>query len=391
MKKPTRVNHPPRVDVPADNQPVVAPIYQTVKFEFETVDETLRHLRGERPGFFYTRTSNPTLRQLELLLAELQGRDDCLVTASGVSAVTQTLLALTKQGDHVLCFVETYNPTRYVIRRLLGRFGVTHTMLSIEDVAGMERVLSSTKTRLVLFESPTNPVTKIADIPAITGLARKYNALTVLDNTFAGLHQHGEFDIDVYVHSLTKYASGAGDVMGGAVIARSDIIRTMRTDFGAIGNVLDPHAAFLILRGLKTYFVRYKAQSESAQRIAELLAAHPAVARVHYPGLPSHPQHALARAQMKDFGGIVTFDLKGGAEAAKRFVEALKLFALTASLGSTESLVVAPQMMAVRDLTPEQQRMSAITEGTVRLSIGLEDPDDLIEDVTRALEAAGGQ
>lgn len=389
MKKPTRVNHPPRVDVPADNQPVVAPIYQTVKFEFETVDETLRHLRGERPGFFYTRTSNPTLRQLELLLAELQGRDDCLVTASGVSAVTQTLLALTKQGDHILCFIETYNPSRYLIRRLLGRFGVTHTMLSIEDIAGIERTLTTRPTRLVFFESPTNPVTKIADIATITRLARANGALTVLDNTFAGFHQHGQFDIDVYVHSLTKYASGTGDVMGGAVIARSDIIRGLRTDFGALGGSLDPHAAFLILRGLKTYFVRYRAQCETAMRIAELLASHPAVSRVHYPGLPTHPQHALARAQMQDFGTIVTFELAGGPDAAARFADSLELFALTASLGSTESLIVAPQMMRGRDLTPEQLRQSAVTEGTVRLSIGLEDPDDLLEDVRRALDAAG--
>ena len=311
MKKSTRVNHPPPVDLAADNHAVVAPIYQSVKFEFDTLAETERYLRGERPGFFYTRASNPTTRQLELLLAELQGREECLVTASGVGAVAQTLLALTKQGDHILCFVETYNPSRYLIRRLLGRFGVTHSMISIEDLAGIERALAAHPTRLVWFESPTNPVTKVADIAAITRLAKGAGALVAMDNTFAGLHQHGEYDIDVFVHSLTKYASGAGDVLGGAVIARSELIRSMRTDFGMIGGTLDPHAAYLILRGLKTYFVRYKAQSASAQRVAELLASHPAVARGHYPGLPSHPQHALARAQMKDFGTIVSFDLQG--------------------------------------------------------------------------------
>jgi cystathionine beta-lyase/cystathionine gamma-synthase len=388
MKKPTRVNHPPRIDLAPDNHPVVAPIYQSVKFEFDDLDETTRFLRGERTGFFYTRASNPTTRQLEMTLAELQGRDDCLVTATGVGAIAQTLLALTKAGDHILCFVETYNPTRYLIRRFLHRFGVTHTMLSIEDVAGIERTLTSTPTRLVVFESPTNPVTKIANIGLITRLARERGALTVLDNTFAGFHQHGELDIDVFVHSLTKYASGTGDVMGGAVITRSDIIRLLRTDFGAIGGALDPHAAFLIQRGLKTYFVRYRAQCEAAMRIAELAASHPAVAKVHYPGLPSHPQHPLAKAQMSEFGSIVTFDLKGGEAAAARFVKEQKLFALTASLGSTESLVLAPQMMRGRDLTPEQLRISAVTESTVRLSIGLEDPDDLHEDVERALTAA---
>jgi cystathionine beta-lyase/cystathionine gamma-synthase len=385
MKSTTRVNHPPSVELPPDNHAVVAPIYQTVKFEFDSVAETERYFHGERPGFFYTRASNPTTRQLELLLAELQGREECLVTSSGVGAISQTLLALTKQNDHVLCFIETYNPTRYLIRRLLGRFGVTHTMISIEDIAGAERALAAHPTRLVVFESPTNPVTKIADIKALTRLAKAAGALTVMDNTFAGFHQHGEYDIDVFLHSLTKYASGAGDVMGGAVIGRSDLIRGMRNDFGALGGMLDPHAAFLILRGLKTYFVRYQAQSACAMKIAEMLATHPAVARVHYPGLPGHPQHALAREQMKDFGTIVSFDLKGGAEAGARFSDSLKLFALAASLGSTESLVVAPQMMGGRDLAAEQYKLSGLTEGTVRLSIGLEDIDDLLDDLRQAL------
>jgi cystathionine beta-lyase/cystathionine gamma-synthase len=388
MKKLTRVNHPPQVELPPGNRPLVAPIYQSVKFEFDTLEETERYLRGEQPGFFYSRTSNPTTRQLELLLAELQGRPDCLVTATGVGAIAQTLLALTKQGDHILCFVETYNPTRYLIRRLLGRFGVTHTMLSIEDLAGVERALAANATRLVLFESPTNPVTKIADVAALTRLAHAAGALSVMDNTFAGFHQHGGYEVDVFIHSLTKYASGAGDVMGGAVIGRAEIIRALRTDFGALGGALDPHAAYLILRGLKTYFTRYQAQCASAMRIAHFLVQHPAVARVHYPGLPTHPQHALAAQQMQDFGTIVTLDLKGGAAAARHFADHLELFALAVSLGSTESLLVTAHMMAGRELSAEQQRISAITEGTVRLSIGLEDVDDLLQDLAQALRAA---
>jgi cystathionine beta-lyase/cystathionine gamma-synthase len=261
-------------------------------------------------------------------------------------------------------------------------------MLSIEDLPGIERTLASQPTRLVFFESPTNPVTKIADIAAITRLAKAHGALSVMDNTFAGFHQHGEYDVDVFVHSLTKYASGAGDVMGGAAIARADLIRLMRTDFGALGVALDPHAAFLIQRGLKTYFVRYTAQCARALRIAQVLAAHPAVARVHYPGLPDHPQHALAAAQMREFGTIVSADLHGGLGAGGCFAESLKLFALTASLGSTESLVVAPQMMGGRDLTSEQLRISGVTQGTVRLSIGLEDEEDLVADVLQALDTA---
>jgi len=385
MKKPTLVNHPPETAPPPGNQPVIAPIYQSVKFEFESIEDTLRMLRGDAPGYFYMRASNPTTRQLELTLAQLQGRDDCLATASGVNAIAQTLIALTRSGDHVLFFVETYGPTRNIIRRLLKRFGVEHTMLSVEDLAGVENVLASRPTRLVFFESPTNPVTKVADIERLVSLAHRHGALAVIDNTFAGFHQHGEFEIDLYVHSLTKYASGTGDVMGGAVIGRKELIDDLRPDFSVLGAHLDPHAAFLIQRGLKTYFVRYSAQTANARKIAEFLAAHPAVSRCHYPGLDTHPQAALARKQMKEPGTVVSFDLRDGSEAARSFSEKLKLFALTASLGSTESLVMPPQLVGARDFTPEQARLSGVGPGTVRLSIGLEDVDDLIEDLGAGL------
>jgi cystathionine beta-lyase/cystathionine gamma-synthase len=345
-------------------------------------------LSGERPGFFYLRSSNPTTRALELTLAELQGRDDCLVCASGVGAIAHTLLALTHQGDHVLCFLESYGPTRYLIRRLLARFGVSHTLLSIGDLDGIERTLATRPTRVVMFESPTNPINRIADIAAITRLARAHGALTVLDNTFAGMHQHGQFEVDVYLHSLTKFASGHGDVMGGAVIAKTALIGILRADFSALGGVLDPHAAFLLQRGLKTYFVRYRTQCTSALRIAEFLSTHPAVERMHYPGLPQHPQHALAREQMSEFGAVVSFDLRAGAQAARRFAETLQLFAMAASLGATDSLVMPAQLLGSRDLSDEQQRQAGIAAGTVRLSIGLEDLDDLIEDIERALAAA---
>ncbi len=388
MKKPTRVNHPPVVLVPEDNRPVVAPIHQTVKFEFETVDETLRSLRGDRPGFFYLRSSNPTIRQLELTLAELQGRDDCVVCSSGVGAIAQTLLSLTRAGDHVLCFAETYGPTRHLIRRTLAKFGVTHTMLSIEDLPGIERVLSSRPTRVVVFESPTNPVNKIADLATITRLARTHGALTVLDNTFAGVHQHGQYEVDIFLHSLTKFVSGHGDVMGGAAIARTDLIRALRPDFTLLGGALDPHAAFLLQRGLKTYFVRYRAQTASAQRIADYLSSHPAVERTHYPGLLGAAANALARAQMTEFGAVVSFDLRAGAEAGRLFAEQLQLFSMAASLGSTESLVLPPQLLGSGDLSAELQAVSGLAAGTVRLSIGLEDIDDLLADLEQALQAA---
>ena len=385
MDKFTRLNHPPTVPLPAGNRPVVTPIYQSVKFEFETVEESVRNWRGEAPGYNYLRSSNPNSRQLELTLAGLQGRDDCLVCASGVGVLAQTLLSLTKQGDHVLCFIELYGPTRHLIRRTLARFGVTHTLLSVNDLAGIERVLATTPTRLVMFESPTNPMNRIADIAAITRLARAHGALTVMDNTLAGPHQHGQFDVDVFLHSLTKFAAGHGDVMGGALIASAELIGRIRPEFNILGGALDPHAAFLIQRGLKTYALRYRHQTASAQRVAEFLAAHPAVAAVHYPGLPDHPGHALARAQMSDFGAVVSFDLRGGAEAGRRFAEALQLFAMAASLGATDSLALPSQLLGGRDLDAAQRLLAGMGEGTVRLSIGLEGIDDLIADLTQAL------
>lgn len=315
----------------------------------------------------------------------MQRREDCIVTGSGVAATSTCLLSLLRAGDHILCFLETYGPTRVLIRHILGRFGVEYTMLSIEDDAGIERVLAERPTRLVFFESPTNPVTKIADVARIARAARGAGALTVMDNTFAGFHNHGQYDLDLFVHSLTKYASGHGDVMGGAIIGSTQLVKSIRPDASTLGPVLDPHAAFLMLRGLKTYYLRYEAQSAAALRIATWLAAHPAIAAVRYPGLPAHPRHDLARAQMSEFGTIVTFDLRGGFEEAKVFVESLELFAMTASLGSVESLVMPPQLMQPREFNAEQRAASLVTPATVRLSIGAEDPDDLIADLEAGL------
>ena len=385
MKKRTRVTHLPEVEIPPDNRALVAPIYQSVKFTFDDVAETGQYYEGRRAGFYYSRVSNPTLRQLENALAELQGRDACLLTASGMAAISASLLSLTKQGDHVVYFAEMYQPTRSLIRRVLGRFGVTSSLLSIDDLAGLARVLGERPVRVIVFESPTNPVLKVADIGRITELARRHGALTLLDNTLAGPHSHGDLELDLYVHSLTKYVSGHGDVMGGAIIGRAELIQAMRPDLTVLGPTLDPHAAFLMLRGLRTFFVRRDVQCRGAQRIAEFLRAQPAVERVSYPGLADDPGHGLAARQMEDFGSVVSFDIAGGLVAGSRFAEALELFAIAASLGSTESLVVAPEMQQPRDLTPEQRNWSAITPGTVRLSVGIEDPDDLIADLEQAL------
>jgi cystathionine beta-lyase/cystathionine gamma-synthase len=388
MKDQTFVNHPPPVEMPADNRPLVAPIYQSVKFSFDDTAETLRYLRGERPGFYYSRNANPTLRQLELSLAHLQGRDDCLLVGSGVATLAAVSLALCRQGDHVLAFVESYGPTRYLVQHVLAKFGVTHTLLSIEDKAGIERVLGERATRLTLFESPTNPVTKIADIEHLTTHARRTGCLTVLDNTFAGFHNHGGFDVDIFLHSLTKYASGHGDVMGGAIIARSELIARMRKDIVSMGPTLDPHAAFLIQRGMRTYFLRYERQCANALAVSRFLARDRRVRRVFHPGLETHPQHDLARRQMRDFGTVVSFELDGGLERGGRFAESLEYFSIAASLGSAESLVVPPQLLGGQEYTPEQRAASLIGPGTVRLSIGIEDIEDLLADLGQALDKA---
>jgi cystathionine beta-lyase/cystathionine gamma-synthase len=388
MKHETRVQHPPQVEVPADNRPLNAPIQQNVKWDTASVAEAQRIARGERPGFFYSRLANPGTRQLELLLAELQGREDCLTCASGVNAIAQVLLALTRAGDHVVFFIEGYGPTRQLVRGLLARFGVTHTLLSIEDLAGLRAALAATPTRLVFFESPTTPAGKIADVAAITALAHEHGALAVMDNTQAGLHQHGEHPVDVFVHSLTKFATGVGDVMGGAVIADRAVLEPLRHDMLLFGAPVDPLSASLMVRGLKTYFIRYRQQSAAATEVARFLAAHPACERVMHPGLDSHPQAALARAQMRDPGCVITFSMREGAEAGRRFAESLRLFSRTPSYGSTGSLVMAPQFLLPRDLAAGERAQSGIGEGTVRLSIGLEDPGELCADIAQALAAA---
>jgi cystathionine beta-lyase/cystathionine gamma-synthase len=388
MKDATFVNHPPLIEVPADNRPLVAPIYQSVKFTMSEVAEVERLLHGDRDGYWYSRQSNPTLRQLEQTLATLQHRESCVLTASGVAAVNLSLLSLCKQGDHVICFAEMYQPTRHMIRKVLHRYGVTYTLLSIDDIEALESTLSSMPTRLVMFESPTNPILKIADIARITELAARHGALTVMDNTLAGFHNHGQYPVDVFVHSLTKYASGHGDVMGGAVIANKTLLDPMRRELGVLGATLDPHAAYLIQRGMKTYSLRYAKQCANALEAARFLLAQPRVSNVRYPGLEPHPQHALAKQQMHDFGTVIAFDLSADKPQIDRFANTLRYFAVSASLGATESQILTPSLLHSRDLSAEQQQWSGVTGNTLRLSMGIEDSTDLIGDLEQALAAS---
>lgn len=389
MKKPTRVTHPPEIELPAGNKAVVPPIYRSVKYTYESIEASLSPEAKEH-GFDYTRDSNPTTRQLELLAAEMQDRENAIAVSTGMASVWLALLGNVKAGERIVIFLESYRPTRIAVRRLLPRFGIEFAMPSLHDNSAIEALFADERTKVVLFESPTNPMMQVPDIAALAALAKRHGVVTVLDNTFAGFHNHGQFEIDYFVHSLTKYASGHGDVMGGIVIGSKSGIKALRPLAVNMGSTLDPGAAYLILRGLKTYYLRYRQHSANARAVAEFLEARPEVERVLYPGLKSHPAHALAAEQMHDFGGVLTFDLKADKARAQRFIDALELFATTASLGSTESLVAPVKLYLGRDLSADEQARCGISDATVRLAVGIEDADDLIADLTQALRVVRG-
>ena len=389
MKKETRVTHQPTVTLPEGNVPVVNPIYRSVKFTYPTIEASLGADAKAR-GFDYSRDANPTTRQLELLAAELQDRDDAIAVASGMASIWLALLGNLSAGDRIVIFAETYRPTRVAVRELLPRFGIEFTMLGIEDRAGIEREFARDDTKLVVFESPTNPMMLVPDIAAFVELAKRHGVITVLDNTFGGLHSHGRFDIDYYVHSMTKYGGGHGDTLGGMVIASSERIGALRRLAVNMGSTMDPGVSYLMLRGLKTYYLRYRRHSENAQAIAEFLTGCEQVERVCYPGLPDDPYHAIAARQMDDFGGVLSFDLRADKARTWAFIDALELFATSASLGATESLVSPVDLYQAGDLGTEEALRAGISESTIRLAVGLEHIDDLIADLEQAFRKVFG-
>jgi cystathionine beta-lyase/cystathionine gamma-synthase len=385
MKKETRVNHQPSVELPEGNVPVVEPVYRTVKFTYESIEASLTP-EAKAHGFDYTRDSNPTTRQLELLASELQDRDDAIAVSTGMASIWLALLGNLSAGDRVVFFLEGYRPTRVAVRKFLPRLGMQFSMVGINDSDAIEKTFALPDTKLVIFETPTNPMMCIADIAALTALAKKHGVVTVLDNTFGGLHNHGGFEIDYYVHSLTKYGGGHGDAMGGIVIGSKKHIQAIRPLAVNMGSTMDPGVAFLMLRGMKTYYLRYKKHSENALAVAQFLESRREVERVFYPGLNSHPAHALAARQMRDFGGVLSLDLVAGREKSWAFIDALELFATTASLGSTDSLVGPAKLYLGSDLTADEQTRAGLRDSTVRLAVGIEDADDLIADLEQALD-----
>lgn len=363
------------------------PIYQSTTFVAADSDEMAAVYGELKPGYMYTRYGNPTIHALEQKLAALEGGEAALAAASGMAAISTAILGYVKSGDHVVAARSLYGAAYNFLNQKLPRMGASCTFVPSTKVEDFAKAIQS-HTKLIYFETPSNPVLDILDIAALGELGRSRGIPTMIDNTFASpaLQQPIKLGVTVVVHSMTKYLCGHGDAMGGAIIGPKDyisfLIHEIIRDFGG---VISPFNAWLILRGTHTLHVRMPVHSANAQRIAEFLAGHPKVERVNYPGLPSHPGYELAKRQMKAPGAMVSFEVKGGYESGKKVMDGVKLFARAASLGDTRSLIVHSASTSHRAVPREQRIAIGITDGLVRLSVGIESADDLVADLDQAL------
>jgi cystathionine gamma-lyase len=345
---------------------------------------------GEHKGFEYSRTQNPTRDALQGCLAALEGASHGLAFASGLAA-TDAILHLLDTGDHVLASDDVYGGTFRIFDKVYRRLGLEFSYVDMSDARNVERGLRK-NTKLVWIESPTNPMLKIVDLAAVAKLARAHGAKTVVDNTFATpfFQRPIEHGIDLVAHSTTKYLNGHSDVVGGAVMTSdAGVFERLRFLQNAVGGVPGPLDSFLVLRGLKTLHVRMARHAENALRVARFLEGHAQVERVTYPGLPSHPQHALAARQMSGFGGMLTFVIRGGLESARAFLKAVRIFACAESLGGVESLIEHPAIMTHASVPKETRERLGIADGLIRVSCGIESADDLVADLERGFAAAG--
>ena len=365
------------------NGPVTTPIYQTSTFEVTNNEEQLRVTSTDR---FYTRYGNPTNTVAENAIAELEGTDAALLFSSGMAAITTSILALVKAGDHIVAQRDIYGGVTKFLSQWLPRMGVETTFVDTNDIEQHERAIRP-NTRIVHIESPTNPMVRIVDLEKIAALARKHKLVSTIDATFGTPIncRPAEWGIDVVLHSGTKYFGGHADIICGVAAGRRDLIDQIHHLRTTLGCCMDPHAAFLLLRGIKTLAVRVERQNQSALRIAEFLSKHPKVTRVHYPMLKEHPEYALAKKQMAGAGGVLSFEVEGNGADACRVVEALNLFTLAPSLGGVESLVSIPVLTSHAMIDPEQRKKMGVTEQMIRLSVGIENVDDLIADLEKGL------
>ena len=365
---------------------VAPPIFQTATFRGDSAQDFADRASRPRHPEFYTRYGNPTLSQVESVLAALEGSEAALVTASGMAAVSATVLTIVSQGDHVVAQKNHYGGTLHLLNSFLPRFGVQVTQVDQTDTAAFEEAVRP-NTKLILIETPSNPLMTLTDIGAIAKLARSRGITTLIDNTFATPINQRPLDlgIDLSFHSATKYFGGHSDLIAGAVMGSSEWITKIWNSHVILGAALGPFDAWLMLRGLRTLSLRVRQHNENAMALAEFLKSHKAVKVVHYPGLKSHPQHDLARKQMSGFGGMLTFEVNGGYEAADRFLSRIHLASRAASLGGIETLAVHPASNFLHYMTLEQAAKIGIAPGLLRISVGLEGKEDLIADFDQAL------
>ena len=377
------------MDLSKKNGPLSTPIYQTSTFEITDMEE---QVRATSTDHFYTRYGNPTHTVAENAIAELEGADAALLFASGMSAITTTILALTKAGNHIVAQRDIYGGATKFFTQWLPKFGMEVTLVDTTDYEQHARAMRPT-TKILHLESPTNPTLRVVDLKRVAALAKEHGVATLIDSTFSTPIncRPAEFGIDLVMHSGTKYFGGHADLICGIVAGRKDLIDTIHSTRTTLGCNMDPHAAWLLLRGIKTLAVRVQRQNENALRVAQFLKSHPKVRSVSYPFLEGHPQRALAMQQMHGGGGVLSFEVEGTGQDACRFAEALQLFTLAPSLGGVESLVTIPVITSHSMISAEERAKIGVTDQMVRLSIGIENVQDLIADLESGLAVVKGQ
>jgi len=368
---------------------VSSPIFETTTFRYDTAEEgaALGVDRGE--GYYYTRWGNPTTAALEERVALLEGGEMAIATGSGMGAISTVVLGLLKAGDHLVAPRASYQAAYELFAQILPRYGIEATLIDTVELEAYAAALRP-QTRLLYIESPNNPLLDITDIAGVARLARAHGALAVADNTFASPYNQNPLVLgaDAVMHSATKYLGGHADATAGIIVGRRELLLALRPHFRISGPVLDPFAAWLVLRGLKTLGLRMERHNANALALARALAAHSKVERVHYPGLPEHPAHHIAHRQMRGFGGMLSFEVRGGVAAGTRVVEALRTAVMAVSLGSVETLVTHPASTTSVGIPAADRARAGIRDGLIRISVGIEDLDDLIDDFTQALEAS---
>ncbi len=370
-------------DLGKKNGPLVTPIYQTSTFEVTDNDQ---QVRATSTDMFYTRYGNPTNTVAESAIAELEGAEAALLFASGMGAITTSILALVKSGDHIVAQEDIYGGVAKFLTSWLPKLGVETTFVETTNYDQHTRAIRP-NTKLLYVESPTNPMLKVVDLRKVASLAKQHGLISMIDGTFATpINQLPvEFGIDLVLHSGTKYFAGHSDLICGAVAGRKDLVETIHATRTTLGGNMDPHAAWLLLRGIKTLAVRVQRQNENALRVAEYLAQNRRVKRVYYPFAEGHPQHALAMEMMQGGGGVLSFEVDGTGEDARRLSESMNLFTLAPSLGGVDSLVSIPVLTSHAMISAEHRRKMGVTEQMIRLSVGIENVDDLIADLDQAL------